>query len=265
MFNIIKEHIGFKKQIFSLAKADIIKTYKGSALGWLWAVVKPVTTIFIYWFVFSVGFRSGGSINGHTFFIWLVVGIVPWFYMSEMITQGTDSIRRYSYLVTKMKFPVSTVATFVALSKLLIHFCLLSATFIILLLQGYSFDIYYLQFFYYIPSMFLFFTFWSLFSGPLAAISQDYSNLIKTMMTFIFWFSGIMYDPAKIEHPVISKLLMLNPVTYFAQGYRDTILFKKWFWEDFSSMLSFWGITLVMAVLAVWAYHKLRKDIPDVL
>lgn len=265
MFTILKENFSFKRQILSLARADIIKTYKGSALGWLWALIKPAMTIFVYWFAFSIGLRSGGLVDGHEFFVWLIAGIVPWFYMSEMITQGTESIRRYRYLVTKMKFPVSTVATFVSLSKLIIHLGLLLITFVILFFKGYKLDIYHLQFLYYIPLMFLFFTFWSLFSGPLAAISRDYANLIRSTVIFVFWFSGILYDPSKIEIPWVKKLLMLNPVTYFSQGYRETLILKKWFWESPTKMLAFFGVFLLMAVMGIWSYKKLRKEIPDVL
>ena len=39
--NIIKEHIQYCQQIFKLAKADIVKTYRGAALGWSWAIIKP--------------------------------------------------------------------------------------------------------------------------------------------------------------------------------------------------------------------------------
>lgn len=265
MIEIIKEHIGFRKQIFSLARADLVKTYKGAALGWLWAIIKPVTTIFVYWFAFRIGLRGASFIDGHPFFVWLIAGIVPWFYISEMITQGADAIRKYSYLVTKMKFPVSTVSTFVSLSKLLVHVCMLSITILILIWQGYSIDIYYLQLPYYLIMMFLFFTLWSLFAAPLTAISKDFSNLIKSMIIAIFWFSGIMYDPRKIKIIWLKKLLMLNPVTYFAQGYRDTLIFKVWFWENKTQLIGFIGVLLIMAFLAIKTFNKLRKEIPDVL
>ena len=56
---IIKDHITYRKQIFKLAKADLVKTYRGSALGWAWALIKPVVTIFVFWFAFSFGLRKG--------------------------------------------------------------------------------------------------------------------------------------------------------------------------------------------------------------
>ena len=63
MFQIFKEHKGFWGQIAMLAKNELIKTYKGSAIGPLWAVVKPSFTLFVYWFAFALGFKKSGVIN----------------------------------------------------------------------------------------------------------------------------------------------------------------------------------------------------------
>ncbi len=61
--DIINDHLTYKQQIFKLAKADLIKTYRGAALGWAWAIIKPAVTIFVYWFAFEIGLRSGKPVN----------------------------------------------------------------------------------------------------------------------------------------------------------------------------------------------------------
>ena len=108
------------------------------------------------------------------FFLWLIAGVVPWFYMSDMITQGAGAIRKYSYLVTKMKFPVSTIPTFVNISKFVIHIILMLIVIIIFWLFGYPPSIYYLQLPFYMILMFIFFDAWSLFASLLASISKDF-------------------------------------------------------------------------------------------
>ena len=107
----IKEHTQHTPQVVKLSFADLKKTYHGSALGWAWAVIKPVVTIFVYWFAIAVGLRQGGDVDGYPYILWLISGIVPWFYMGDTITGGTGCIRKYSYLVTKMQFPVTTIPT----------------------------------------------------------------------------------------------------------------------------------------------------------
>ena len=162
LVQIIKEHMMYKNQIGKLAKADLAKTYRGAALGWTWAIIKPAVTIFVYWFAFAVGLRMSSDVNGYPYFLWLIAGVIPWFYISEMITGGTDCIRRYSYLVTKMKFPVSTIPTFVNISKFMVNLMLIYIMIIIFRLFGFTPDIYILQLPFYLLLAFLFCNIWSL-------------------------------------------------------------------------------------------------------
>lgn len=264
MIKILQEHKGFWKTIFKLAKVDLIKTYRGSALGWAWAIIKPTVTIAVYWVTFSIGLRAPRVIEGYQYFIWLIVGIVPWFYMSEMITQGTEAIRGYKHLVTKMNFPVSTIPTFVSLSKLFVSLCMIGITILIYTLFGYPLDIYILQLPFYILCMFLFFTGWSLFASPLAAMSKDFSNLVKSFTTGIFWLSAIIWDPSNVSNKYFKWFLKINPITYVVQGFRDTFIYKEWFFEK-KETLVFAVVLVVMWTLGTIIYNKLRKDIPDVL
>lgn len=265
LINICKEHIEYKKQIFKLAKADLLKTYRGAALGWAWAIIKPIVTIFVYWFAFRIGLRASSEVNGYPYFLWLVAGVVPWFYMSEMITGGTDAIRRYSYLVTKMKFPVATISTFVNISKFIIHALLIYIVIVLFRIFGYSIDIYYLQIPFYMLLTFIFFELWGLISAPLGAISKDYANLVKAFLTAVFWLSGILFNPENIKNVMIRKILRINPVTYLINGFRNSFINKIWFWEQPKRLLYFAIICLVMLLIGLRIYKKLRKEIPDVL
>lgn len=262
---IIKDHYIFRKQIGKLAKADIIKTYKGAALGWAWAIIRPAITIFVFWFAFSMGLRKGGDIAGYPFFLWLIAGMIPWFYMRDMITGGASSLRRYTYLITKIKYPISTIPTFVSMSQFIVHLGLLVIMIVIFMIFGHMPSIYYLQLPIYMGLMFLFFTMWGLFAGLLSAMSRDFLNLVKSMTTVLFWFSGIMYDVTGIHAAWVRQLLLFNPVTLIVNGYRNCFIYHRWFWETPEELLNFFLVYVVMIVLAVWAYKKLKKDIPDVL
>lgn len=263
--NIIKDHIAWRHQIFKLAKADIVKTYSGAALGWSWAIVKPTITIFVYWFAFSIGLRLGADINGIPYILWLIAGIIPWFYMSDMITQGASAIRKYKFLVTKMKFPVATIPTFVSLSKFAIHLCLMVIVVVIYGVSGFFPDVYMLQLPFYMLCMFLFFTCWGLFSSMLSAMSKDFLNLVKSFTTAFFWISGIMWDVNRIDHGTLHTVLMFNPITYIVSGFRNVFVYKVWFFEEPTHLLYFCIVLVVMMLLAFWSYKKLIKEIPDVL
>jgi teichoic acid transport system permease protein len=265
LFGIVEEHKQFWKQIFQLAAADLVKTYRGSALGWLWALIKPSVTIFVYWFAFAIGLRASKSVNGFPFSLWLIAGILPWFYISEMLTQGTTTLKRYSYLVTKIKFPVSTIATFVSLSKFYVHLALSAIVIVIFIVFGYPVDVYYLQLPLYMALMFAFFTVWSMFAAPLSAISKDFANVVSSFVMAVFWMSGVMWDVNQIKIPWLSRLLLFNPVTFIATGYRNVFIYKRWFFQDSFALMAF-GVTFTaMVLLTLFTYHRLRRDIADVL
>lgn len=262
---IFKEHWEYRKQLLKLAKSDIIKTYKGAALGWAWAVIRPAITIFVFWFAFTIGLRSGKPVEGYPFFLWLIAGMIPWFYMRDMLTGGARSLRKYSYLITKIKYPICTIPTFVSTSMFIVHMGLLLLVMIIFIGFGYMPDIYYLQLPLYMIMMFLFWTAWGLLAGVLSAMSKDFLNLVRSMSTALFWLSGIIYDANKVDHTWIKDILLFNPVTLIANGYRNCFIYKRWFWENPQELVNFVIVYAVMLLLAVWAYKKLRKDIPDVL
>lgn len=265
LVQIIREHIEYRHQIVKLAKADLAKTYRGAALGWSWAVIKPTVTILVYWFAFAIGLRMGGKVGEYPFFLWLISGVLPWFYMSDMITGGADAIRRYSYLVTKMKFPISTIPTFVNISKFTVHLVLLAIVIIIFAMFGFKPDIYLLQLPFYMVIMFAFFNLWSLFAALLSAVSKDFLNLVKAFVTAVFWLSGIIWNADKVTIPWLKRFLNLNPVTFIVNGYRNCFINKIWFWEQPKRILYVILFITVMSILSLWAYKRLRKEIPDVL
>ena len=248
-----------------MQKQIYLKHIEALLCGWSWAIIKPVVTIFVYWFAFSIGLRAGGNVNGYPFFLWLIAGLVPWFYMNDMITGGTNCIRRYSYLVTKMKFPVSTIPTFVSIANITINILLIAIVGIIFCLFGYVPDIYILQVPFYLILTFVFFTLWALFASFIGAISKDFVNLVKSFITAIFWLSGILWNAEAVTIPWLKRILMLNPVTFLANGFRDCFINKVWFWEKSGQLFYFGIITAVLLIAALWSYKKLRKDIADVL
>ena len=262
---IVNEHYEFRRQIFKLAKSNLVKTYRGAALGWLWAIIKPSITLFVFWFGFTVGLRSGKPIEGYPYFLWLTAGFLPWFYMTDMITGGAGCIRSYKHLVTKMKFPISVIPTYFSISHLYVHFALTGITIVLFICFGFMPDIYYLEILFYMLLMFVFFTTWSLFAGLLSCISKDFQNLVKSSTTAVFWMSGIIYNVDKIHNPTVKLILKFNPVTVVAGGYRKAFIYKEWFWEDKVELLCYLCTLTVFVLGALWAFRKLRKEIPDVL
>ncbi len=264
---IIKEHKGQANKIIRLSIANLQKTYKGALLGPLWAVVKPAFTLFILWFAFAVGLRGSGKVAGYPRFIFMLTGYVPWFYISEAILGGARSIRKNRQYVTKLTFPMSNIMTFSNLSPLYIHFILTIIMYVVLIVKGYCPSVYNLQFFYYCPLMYIFFLILSWTTAPMSAFSKDFENLVSSVMTGMFWLSGIIWNTYTVENETIRRLMYLNPINYFINGYRKTFLYDTFIFdrEYLTETAVFFAEMIILILLGSHFYKKLRRLIPDVL
>ncbi len=273
LFTIFKEHKNFGKQIMLLAINDLKKTYKGAAIGPFWAVIKPAFTLFVYWFAFSVGLRGNDSVEAFgqefTRFIFLLVGFIPWFFITDSITLGAKSIRMNTQFVTKVSFPVSTIMTFTAVARLFVHIFLAVIMYVILICSGFGPSVYNLQFFLYCPLMVIFFVALTWSTAPMAAFSKDFENMIVSIMSGIFWLSGIIYNSYDLGDTTLlntlEKIMYFNPINFFANGYRNAFLYNRWFFENTTELYIFLAEFLVVFVLGLWNYNRLRKTLPDVL
>ncbi|MCM1416550.1 MAG: ABC transporter permease, partial [bacterium] len=112
--------------IWKLARNDFKKRYAGSYLGIVWALAQPVVTVLMYWIVFDKVFdarvefvAAGGETPPYV--LYLTAGLVPWFYFSEAISQGTTALVEYSYLVKKVVFNISILPIIKVIAATFIH------------------------------------------------------------------------------------------------------------------------------------------------
>lgn len=262
---MVSDHVHSWKKIGRLAITHLIKEYRGAVFGWAWAVIKPAVVIFVFWFAFTFGLRKGDDINGYSFFLWLISGFVPWFFMRDAMASGSSSIRKYRYLVQKINFPIDTIPTFVCLGELIVNIFLFILMNLIFFIFGHGPDIYYLQIPLYYAMMFIFFDLFSIFLALIGSVSLDFLNLTRAMIPAIFWLSGIIYDVYNVQHEWLRNLLLLSPVTILVNGFRNAMIYHRWFWEFPAEMLNFWIVTGLMLILTVHTYRKLRSEIPDIL
>ena len=110
MLRMLRDFWTNRKLIWKLAKNDFKTRYAGSYFGVVWAMVQPVVIVLVYWFVFQIGLNNATAElkQGITvpFVLWLVSGIVPWFYFSESLSNGTNALLEYNYLVKKVVFNI---------------------------------------------------------------------------------------------------------------------------------------------------------------
>lgn len=251
-----------------LAKNDFKTRYAGSYLGIVWAFIQPVITILVYWFVFSVGFRSGTGDLGVPFVLYLVAGIVPWFFFQDALMGGTNSLLEYNYLVKKVVFNISVLPVVKIISAMFVHAFFVLFTIILYAAYGKFPDFYYLQIIYYSVCVFILVLGLSYATSAIVIFFRDLTQIINIVLQVGVWLTPIMWiveASPLMGHPVIMKILKLNPMYYIVSGYRDTFLMKTWFWEHAGWTVYFWIFTILCFLFGSWVFKRLRIHFADVL
>lgn len=263
---ILKEQWQWRKQILSLGLFDLKKTSAGAVLGPLWFFAKPAVYILVFWFALGVGLKSADQTGSDVpYVLWLVGGLIPWFYIQDMIGQGVNVFSRYSYLVTKIKFPLAGIPTIYSISNFVIQIGLVVALLAIHFICGQPLDLYLLQLPVAMVLMFVFFDMFSLMTSLLSAISKDFMNLLKTLSTPLFWLSGIIFNVFNLGIPAIELILMFNPITFIVTMYRCAVYDKMWIWDKPEAIIGFVIVFVVTAIATAIIYRRTREEVADVL
>lgn len=232
-------------------------------MGVLWAFIQPLMTIIIYWFIFQIGFKSQ-PVDNYPFILWLISGLIPWFFISESIVSVTSSLVEYSYLVKKIVFNIDILPFVRVLSCLLVQVFLVLFTIIAFMLFGYFPDVYYLQLPYYMLYMVLLIAGLGYFTAALYVFFKDLIQIVNIIMQVIFWLTPIVWD-FNIMPEAVQKVLTYNPVYYITCGYRNVFVYKKFFWENGAMNVYYWILALVFFVIGKTVFKKMKVHFADVL
>ena len=259
----LREMMRDRRIIIELAKKDFKSRYLGSYFGLVWAFVQPVVTILILWFVFSYGLKIG-STGDRPMVLWLIAALVPWFFFTEALAGGSNSIVENSYLIKKVYFRASFLPIVKVLSALLIHLIFLVATLAIFTLAGFPLTLHSLQLIYYIIGHTLLLLGLSWLTSSLAVFTRDVGQVVSIVVQLGFWVTPIVWPLERVPGK-FQVFFKLNPVYYIVAGYRESLVSKVWLWEHWKLGVYFWCFTLAMFVLGAIVFKRLRPHFADVL
>jgi len=262
-FAFIAELFSRRDVIYELTRRDFKAVYLGSYLGILWAFALPVANILIFWFIFQIGFKSK-PVDNVPYVLWLVTGIVPWFFFSDCVNNGANSILQNSFIVKKMAFSIGMLPIIKILSALIIHTFFILLIFAMFIVYGFTPDIYSLQVFYYLIAMVVLLIGLSWITSSVVIFFRDLSPLITITLQIGFYLTPIFWN-LKIFPEQYHILMKFNPIFYIVEGYRDSFITKVWFWEHWGMTIYFWMVTACVLACGALVFRRLRPHFADVL
>lgn len=216
--------------LVAMTKKEVKVRYKRAILGFLWIVLNPLLQILIMGFIFQFFV----SVKVDNYFLFLLVGLLPWNFFSRAISRATSAIIYERSLIQKAKFPREVIVLSIVLSEyfhLLISLTLLIGVLIVnwLFIEHSLFLNFHVYVWRLLRSMIsliwlLFLTSGlSLLTSALNVKRRDVNFIIQAIMPLWFYVTPIVYTVDLIPTR-FRFLLYLNPITIIIEEFHQSLL-----------------------------------------
>ncbi|MDA7025486.1 teichoic acids export ABC transporter permease subunit TagG [Bacillus sp. CLL-7-23] len=272
LVRIVKEQVTSFPLILRLAAYETKSKYQMNYLGVLWQFLNPLIQMLAYWFVFGMGIRKSGAVStgiGEVpFIIWMLAGLIPWFFISPTILDGSNSVFKRINMVAKMNFPISALPSVAIAANLFSYFVMMGIYVIALLAFGIYPSVHWIEYFYYLFCMIVFMFSFSLFNSTISVLVRDYQFLLQSVTRLLFFLLPVFWDISHQlgkNHPNMLAAIKLNPLFYIIDGFRHSFMGGTWFFEDMKYTLYFWIFTLLLLTAGSLLHMKFRDKFVDFL
>jgi ABC-2 type transport system permease protein len=207
-----------------LVRTDFKLRYKGSVLGMVWSVLRPILLFAIMYVVF-VRFLRFGEGTPH-FAVSLLTATVLWSFFTEATGQGMRSIVDRGDLLRKINFPkyiVVVSATVSALINLVIN---LAVVVVFAMINGVDFRWSVLLVPILILELYVFALALAFLLSALYVKFRDVQHIWDVLMQGAFYATPIIYPLSMIAsiNLTAAKVMLMNPVAQIIQDVRYSLI-----------------------------------------
>lgn len=261
--SMMREHWENRNMLWQLSRNDFRARYATSFLGVAWAYIQPLCTVLVLWFVFQVGLRSA-DIQGVPFIVWYAPAYLVWAFFQETVSNMTNCIKEYHYLVRKVNFKIGLIPTVKLLPGIFVHLGFFIFIICLNLVYGNTFHISNLQMIYYFFCAIAYTYGLGLICASVAPFAGDIQSIVNVAMTVGFWMTPIVWNIENVSDTV-QKILKLNPMYYVCNGYRDAFLTHEAFWNRTGTTIYFWAVTLILILVGCHLFRKMSPEYVDII
>jgi len=256
----LKEIFSYRELLWMLAYRDFRVRYANTILGFTWAIIQPLLTLFILILIFNKAAKvNTGEIPYPVF---AMSGMWAWSYFSYVLTQAGQSVIGAQSLITKIYFP----RIIIPVSKSIVGFIDFVIAFVMLLI---------LMIYYrvvpsvHIPFLLLFIGAVILFSmavgiwfSALTIRFRDLQYVIPFITQLGLYVSPVAY-PSSLIPAQYKAFYYLNPMAGIIDGVRWSLLGTPL--PDIRFLLYSAIVTLVLFFTGVYYFRRVERVMADII
>jgi ABC-2 type transport system permease protein len=245
-----------------LIVTDFKLRYQGSALGYLWSLLKPLFLFAILYVVFGNFLKFNDSIEH--FPIYLLLGVVLWGFFTEATNQGLTAIVARGDLIRKINFPKYIIVisgTVSALINLLLNLLVVA---IFMVIADVKFTPAVALFPLVVAELYVLALALAFLLSAAYVKYRDVGYIWEVGLQAAFYATPILYTIGMVNEKshLAAQIIMLSPVAQTIQDARYTLITHQT-QTLYSLMHTWWLIAIpfaIVAIIVVWAIIYFKKS-----
>lgn len=260
MVYILQEHRQNIRLMVKMAFMNMDRQTIRSSLGLLWTYFHDIIYILVF-IAFRLLIAGNGSVLGMNSTVYMMTGMIPWFFLSDVLSKGSMAIRSNKGIVQSIRFPVPvlpTIEVFSIFFRRLFSFVMLFA---VVFAFGYIRYFHLFLFLYYIVCALALSVAMNLAISAFVAVSDDFRQLYDALLRVLIYTMPILWDFSKVRSLGINVLLRINPMVYVVKGFRDAFVLGPTQQAGYTAY--FWVCVFIIFLLGSYVQDRLKKYYAD--
>jgi len=261
-----KDVLDYRGLLYFLAKRDLAVRYKQTAIGALWALIRPLLTIGMAAFINWLNGRE--AIDGTPVLVIGTVATIPWILFSSVFSESSNSLIANSNLITKVYFP----RLIVPLSTLLVNLADFLLSLLILIVVMVAYGIVPGWHILLLPAFILLAVSGAIGAGfwiaSLNVKYRDFRYVVPVITQFGLFVSPILFSSSDMysgDFPVwLTWLWSLNPMVAVIDGFRFALLDPTQITLYPGHYLST-AMSPALLVFGIYYFRKKEREFADII
>jgi lipopolysaccharide transport system permease protein len=219
----------FRELIRAVVRRELMVRFRGSMLGWLWAIFGPLVMLTFYTIIFSKAVGVPASARSHGLFSYAVSifsGLILFNLFSELAYRAPMLLHEHTMFIKKSIFPSETLAWTAGIRAVVYAAISFGVLLVFQLIESHWIPLtFFLLPFVFIPFfMFLLGVTWFLMA--LGSFTRDVTHLMASIIPVFMFATPIFYSMSDVPKN-LQPLFKLNIMGDYIDMMRDLLLFGR--------------------------------------
>lgn len=243
-----------------LVRTDFKVRYQGSALGYLWSLLRPLFMFVVLYIIFVEFLHIGKSIPNWP--VALFLGLVMWEFFNEVTKHGLKAVVGQSGIIRKINFPKYIIIISSSLSALINLLLNMIIVVIILVLTHTPVGWGYLLIPVYIAELYIFALGVAFLLSAMYVKVRDINFIWEIVIRAGFYASAVLFPMSRVfdKSEIAGQVLLASPVAQTIQDARHAMLphlpsTYTYFGRGWLIVIPF-AVVLLFLIFGIWYFRR---------